>query len=85
MKIHLFRMSESEKIQIQLQIKAMSEIPIQNDFTFIVNNQEFKTNKIIADLLSPKICKNHMVDPTFDTFAIFIYPSTFQFHNSIDS
>lgn len=78
-------MSVSEKIQIQLQINAMSEIPFyiyQDDFTFIVNNQEIKTNKIIANLLSPKICKNHITDPTLDTF---IYPSTFQFHYSIDS
>lgn len=39
-------------------------------FTFIVNGKEFHTNRLIADILSPKISQIHHVDPTISTFII---------------
>ena len=48
-------------------------VPLQaygDDFTFIVNGNEFKTSCLISDLLSPIICQHHTSDPTFDTFVI---------------
>lgn len=62
-----------ERNRIQLLTNCILNVPFQmydNDFTFIVNGNEFKTNKIISDLLSPKICNLHQIDPTFDTFVI---------------
>lgn len=62
-----------EKSKIQLQTSCISNVPLQiydNDFTFVVNNKEFKTSKIISDLLSPIICKHHINDPTFNKFVI---------------
>ena len=59
--------------QLKLSTRCFLTVPFQNykgDFTFIVNNTECKTNKIIADILSPIISKIHFNDPTFDTFTI---------------
>ena len=41
-----------------------------NDFAFIVNGEEFKTSRVVSDLLSPKIAKYHSIDPTIETFTI---------------
>ena len=35
----------------------------EKDFTFVVNGKEFKTNKYISDILSPKISNYHLIDP----------------------
>ena len=59
--------------QIQLKTSCVTTVPLQvynNDFSFIVNGEEFKTSKIISDLLSPVICQIHSNDPIFDTFII---------------
>lgn len=59
--------------QIQLKIESFKEIPLQSynkDFTFIVNGKEFYTSKIESDLLSSKISKIHLNDPTFDNIII---------------
>lgn len=42
----------------------------EKDFSFIVNGEEFKTSRIIADLLSPIISRNHLTDPTINTYTI---------------
>ena len=58
---------------IQLKQSCTLNVPIQNyddPFTFVVNGEEFKTTKLISDLLSPKISKIHQNDPTFDTITI---------------
>lgn len=63
----------SSDFQMQIQATRIKDIPIQNyikDFTFIVNGEEFRTNHIIADLLSSNICKHHSSDPTFNAFII---------------
>ncbi|KAK8838621.1 hypothetical protein M9Y10_032655 [Tritrichomonas musculus] len=58
---------------IQLEFSSILQVPLQNyynDFTFIVNGQEFQTSSLISDLLSPKISQIHTNDPTFDIFTI---------------
>lgn len=59
--------------KIQLRPESISDVPLQiyeQDFTFIVNGEEFKTSRLISDLLSPKISQMHSSDPTLDTFVI---------------
>ena len=61
------------KNTIKLLKDSICHVPLhsyQHDFTFIVNNEEYKTNKIVADLLSPKISKIHQIDPTFNVYSI---------------
>ena len=58
---------------MQLKLISITNVPLQsyqNDFTFIVNGEEIKTNRIISDLLSPKISQIHFVDSTCDSFTI---------------
>ena len=56
-----------------LSIKNINQIlktlSYQNDFTFVFHNQEYVTNKLVADLLSPAIAQIHQFDPTYDTFT----------------
>ena len=63
----------SEITTFQLQTSAILDVPICNytkDFTFIVNDEEFQTTKVLADLLSPKISQMHRNDPTFNSYRI---------------
>ncbi|KAK8843044.1 hypothetical protein M9Y10_025232 [Tritrichomonas musculus] len=66
---------------IKVNTSFILTVPFQsygNDFTFIVNGQEFKTSRLISDLLSPIICDIHSNDPTFDTYTINTsYPGDF--------
>lgn len=58
---------------IQLQTASILQVPFskyEKDFIFIVNNKEFRTNRFIADLLSPIISKIHINDPTIKEFCI---------------
>lgn len=62
-----------ESNTIQLKYSTILNVPLKtydNDFTFVINGDEFKTSRIISDLLSPKICKLHLTDPTIDSFII---------------
>ena len=59
--------------QIQLKTSCITTVPLEvynNDFSFIVNGEEFKTSKLNSDLLSPKICRIHSNDPLIDSFII---------------
>ncbi|KAK8898307.1 hypothetical protein M9Y10_000590 [Tritrichomonas musculus] len=58
---------------IKLNLSSILEILLQTykkDFLFIVNGKEYKTSRLVADLLSPIICKLHFSDPTASTFTI---------------
>ena len=58
---------------IKLQEASILQVPLKiyhDDFTFIVNNEEFHTSKYVADLLSPLISKLHLNDPTLSEFVI---------------
>lgn len=59
---------------ISLKIGPMPYVPFDNyprDFTFIVNKEEYHTNKLIADILSKKISQIHLTDPTVDQYEVF--------------
>ena len=58
---------------IQLLTESILQVPILSypkDFTFIVNNEEFQTTKLVACLLSSKISKIHQIDPTLCHYTI---------------
>ncbi|KAK8849360.1 hypothetical protein M9Y10_018759, partial [Tritrichomonas musculus] len=59
--------------KIQLKATSILNVPLQlyeEDFSFVVNGEEFKTSRIISDLLSPKICQLRMNDPTLNMYVI---------------
>lgn len=63
----------SETVKIQLKQSSILQVPFQaynEEFTFIVNGEEFKTSRLISDLISPNISKIHSVDPTIDEYTI---------------
>lgn len=61
-----------DSVQIKLEISSITNVPLKayEEFTFIVNDESFKTTKLVADLISNKVCQLHLSDPTFDTFII---------------
>lgn len=64
---------KSQNLQIKLDYSSILNIPLDSyckDFTFIVNNEEFKTSRLVSEILSPMIVKMHLNDPTIDTFII---------------
>lgn len=58
--------------QIKLNKEAILNIPFQiyDEFSFIVNDKIYKTTKIVAELISPIICRYHQCDPTINNFTI---------------
>lgn len=62
----------SDKEKIQLKTSSITRIPFDTyeKFSFIVNGESFETTRIIAELLSIKICHIHQSDPTIDEFNI---------------
>lgn len=59
--------------QIKLKPSSILSVPInsyEQNFTFIVNDEEYKTSRLLSDLLSPKISQQHLSDPTLNTFHI---------------
>lgn len=58
--------------KIHLKPDCIKQIPFHkyiNDFSFIVNGEEIKTNRVISDLISPKISQIHFSDPTIDSYT----------------
>ena len=58
---------------IKLKKSSILQVPFhiyQKDFTFIINGERIETNKFVADLLSPKISKIHVNEPTFSEYSI---------------
>lgn len=58
---------------VKLDKSSIQGVPFdlyEKDFTFVVNGDAYPTNRLIADILSPKICQLHMIDPTLDQFII---------------
>ncbi|OHT05566.1 hypothetical protein TRFO_26633 [Tritrichomonas foetus] len=63
----------NSSINFQMNTLGIFNIPFDayvKDFLFIINGKEYKTNRIVADLISPKICKLHQTDYTIDSFSI---------------
>lgn len=66
---------------------ALINFPIdkyEENFTFIVNGQLYKTSRIVADLLSPTIRNNHYNDSSNNKFTINISNDTFNKSDSSD-
>ena len=58
---------------VKLQEKSILQVPLdkyEEKFTFIVNGEKYQTSRIVADLLSPKIAKYHIIDPTIEEINI---------------
>ena len=67
------KMDKPQATQFVLNSDKLKYLPFDNydkNFTFIVNNKEYKTSRIVADILSPVIQKYHKTDETIDTFTI---------------
>lgn len=65
--------SSKPSLYAKVTISSLLPVPIDNypkDFTFIVNGEEFPTNKIVADFLSKKIAKLHTTDPNLDKYEL---------------
>lgn len=59
--------------KIQLNTSCILKVPLQTYeqvFSFVVNGVEFKTARLVSDLISPIISNIHMTDSTFDSFTI---------------
>lgn len=66
-------MQIQSSINFSIDIESIKMIPFdkyEEDFTFIVNGKEFKTCRLIADILSPRIRNYHYIDETIDKFFI---------------
>ena len=68
-----FKIQMSDTSKIKINPSCILTVPLHtygNDFTFIVNGEEFKTSRLISDLISPIISQIHLNDPTISTFTI---------------
>ena len=60
-------------IPVKLNTLCILSTPFQSfekDFLFVVNGREYKTSRIVADLISPYISQLHFVDASFDKYTI---------------
>lgn len=60
-------------MEYKLVLSGGSDMPLdryEKNFSFIVNGQEIKTNRLIADFLSPIIRRFHYSDSSINTFSI---------------
>lgn len=63
----------TQEIVICLKTDAILKAPLdiyENDFIFVVNGEEFKTNKLISNLLSKRISNLHHSDPIMCRYSI---------------
>lgn len=66
-------MSKSNIIQFSLNSEVIKYLPFDKydkDFTFIVDDKEYKTSRFVADILSPTIRNLHHADSSIDSFTI---------------
>ena len=63
----------SQETTMCLNTSCIKNVPFNihyQDFSFFVNGDEFRTSPLVAELLSPSICKIRRVDPHIKTFTI---------------
>ncbi|KAK8893839.1 hypothetical protein M9Y10_022268 [Tritrichomonas musculus] len=63
---------KGENLEFSLGIKNLNDLPFhkyEKNFSFIVNGKEYKTNRFIADMLSPIVRNLHYNDETLDAFS----------------
>lgn len=58
-----------------IQLKLLSILKVhyetyERDFTFIVNDKEYKTSRAVSDILSTKINEIHLSNSSFNIFCI---------------
>jgi hypothetical protein len=61
------------KTKLVLSAKGLAHIPeseSRNDFEFIIGNSRYRCPSLIADFLSPLLCRLHSVDETGRSFRI---------------
>lgn len=66
---------QREQFNFSLSLNNAKKIPFEkyeSNFTFIVNNKRYETNRLVADVLSPIINKYHYQDSSFNEFTISI-------------
>jgi hypothetical protein len=66
-------MTKSEHFKISLSSKGLTNIPrpeSRNDFDFIVGESHYLCSWYVASFLSPKICRNYLIDPTQTEFIV---------------
>lgn len=62
-----------KEIKFKLDIENIEEIPFHKydqNFTFIVDGKRYQTNRVVADILSPKLRKLHFSDESLNEFYI---------------
>lgn len=62
-----------ENTEFSLDLNCIKALPFDkydHNFTFIVNGKQYKTNRIVADLISPIIRNYHYNDPTINEYSI---------------
>lgn len=70
---------ESENFLFSLNKEDIKNIPFQKynkDFTFIVNGNPYKTNRIFADIISPKVRNLHFSDESTNEYHINTHKSS---------
>lgn len=63
-----------EEIEIGINLETIKDIPFdkyENDFTIIVNGEEYQTNRYVIDILSPRIRQYHFIDASMNRFYIY--------------
>jgi hypothetical protein len=65
----------SPSFPVTLSAKGLAHIPtneftLDSEFTFFVGTSEYHCSSFIADFLSPRISRLHIVDPTIENFTI---------------
>lgn len=76
---------ENKTFDFSLSEKSLKDIPFgmyENNFTFYVDGKPYKTNRFIADLLSPYVRQLHYTDKSIDEFYINIKEETAQNNQS---
>ena len=64
---------ENKTFDYSLSIKNLKDIPhemYENDFTFHLNGKTYKTNRFLADILSPTVRQLHYLDKTANEYYI---------------
>ncbi|KAK8850239.1 hypothetical protein M9Y10_018364 [Tritrichomonas musculus] len=59
--------------KFSLDLSNFKKVPLEkleHNFTFIVDNKQYRVNRFLADLLSPTITNYHYQDESIDTFTI---------------
>ena len=74
------------EVDLRLSSKGLTHIPLEiheGDFEFIVGDEVYKCNSIIAEFLSPKISRLRRFDPSFSAYKLETDDLSFKFNEFI--